>query len=220
MVDIQLHGFADASCAGYGGVVYIKYLHADTSVVISLVVSKTWVAPLKQQSIPKLELSGALLLSRLLTSVPKDLNIDKAKLYAWSDSMIILGWLAKSSSRWKVYVADQVNEIQEAIPSSQWRHVSTKHNPADYASRGLSPADLIKAEFWWKGPPWLSLESLPEIRPIVNNIQLKTSDLWERLSSFDNLLRVIAWCRRFIRNCQIKVREKSPRLTSEELNSA
>ena len=131
-------------------------------------------------------------------------------------------------------MANRVNEIQEAIPSSQWRHVSTEHNPADYASRGLSPADLIKAKLWWKGPPWLSLtpehwphqpnievrESLPEIRPIVNNIQLKTSDLWERFSSFDNLLRVIAWCRRFTRNCQIKDREKSPRLTNEELNSA
>ena len=96
MVDIQLHGFTDASCAGYGGVVYIRYLHADTSVVISLVASKTRVAPLKQQSIPKLKLklSGVLLLSRLLTSVAKDLNIDKAKLYAWSDSMIVATRLA------------------------------------------------------------------------------------------------------------------------------
>ena len=41
VVDIQLHGFEDASCVGYGGVVYIRYFHADTSVVISLVASKT-----------------------------------------------------------------------------------------------------------------------------------------------------------------------------------
>jgi len=75
--------------------------------------------------------------------VDKNLNFSSTKLYAWSDSAIVLIWLAKSSSRWTVYVVNRVGEIQSQLSSSQWRHGSTGDNPADMASRGLFPAELV-----------------------------------------------------------------------------
>ena len=30
------------------------------------------------------------------------------------------------------------------------------YNPADLASRGVFPQDLIVQELWWKDPPWLT----------------------------------------------------------------
>ena len=58
VIDRQLHGFCDASTAAYGGVIYIRTLHADTSVSIALITAKTRVAPLSGLTIPRLELCG------------------------------------------------------------------------------------------------------------------------------------------------------------------
>ena len=44
VLDIQLHGFADAS---YGGVVYVWTRYAGTAISVSLLTAKTRVAPLK-----------------------------------------------------------------------------------------------------------------------------------------------------------------------------
>ena len=47
----------------------------------------------------------------------------------------------------------------EDVPATCWRHVSGVENPADCASRGLMPSELIEHELWWNGPEWLSEES-------------------------------------------------------------
>ena len=74
-------------------------VHADVTVSITLLKSKTRVAPLKHTTIPKLELSGALLTAKLLHSVAEDLGIPREKLFSWTDSSIVLGWLPRPSNR-------------------------------------------------------------------------------------------------------------------------
>ncbi|GFV74084.1 uncharacterized protein TNCV_4509911 [Trichonephila clavipes] len=59
--DIILHGFFDASTKAYAAVVYLK-----SKQEIHLVSAKTRVAPIKQLTIPRLELCGALLLAELI----------------------------------------------------------------------------------------------------------------------------------------------------------
>ena len=59
--DIQLHRFSDASKAAYGGVVYLRARYIDIQVTVTLVAARTRVAPIKQQTVPRLELCGALL---------------------------------------------------------------------------------------------------------------------------------------------------------------
>ena len=85
----QLHGFCDASLQAYGGVVYLRTLYTDTTFSVSIVMSKSRVAPIKPQTIPRLELCGALMLPELLCLVSTDLSLPEVAVYAWTDSAIV-----------------------------------------------------------------------------------------------------------------------------------
>jgi len=63
---IEPHGFADASQEAYGGCVYLRSFAPSGSISVSLIVSKSRVASLKTTTIPRLELSGALLMAELV----------------------------------------------------------------------------------------------------------------------------------------------------------
>lgn len=152
---IQIHGFSDASVQAYAAVVYCRIPNPDGSCKACLVAARTRVAPLKTISLPRLELCGALLLSKLLKQVSQAMKINKSQIFAWTDSSIVLSWLSGEPSRWKAFVSNRVVEITETIDSSQWHHVQSQDNPADIASRGMFLRDLQKCEIWWKGPSWL-----------------------------------------------------------------
>ena len=54
-VDIQLHGFSDASERAFAGVVYVRTVHENGVISVRLVAAKSRVSPTKQQTIPRLE---------------------------------------------------------------------------------------------------------------------------------------------------------------------
>ena len=59
IVSTELHGFSDASELAYSGVVYLRMIDSVGNIYVSIVTSKTKVAPIKRLSIPRLELCGA-----------------------------------------------------------------------------------------------------------------------------------------------------------------
>ena len=67
--ELQLHGFCDASEDAFAGVVYIRMTDSEDKVHTSLVLAKTKVAPIKRLTIPRLELCGAYLLTKILHHV-------------------------------------------------------------------------------------------------------------------------------------------------------
>ena len=62
VVTIELHGFCDASMKACMCCVYLRFIHRSKFVKVVLVTSKSRIAPLRKQSIPKLELLSCLLL--------------------------------------------------------------------------------------------------------------------------------------------------------------
>ncbi|GFU66959.1 integrase catalytic domain-containing protein [Trichonephila clavipes] len=63
---IQLHAFSDASEKAYDSSIYLKSISALGEVKVCLVTSKSRMSPLKQISIPRLELCGAVLTAKLM----------------------------------------------------------------------------------------------------------------------------------------------------------
>ena len=150
LIVLRTYGFSDASQNGFAAGVYLRTLYDDSSVSLALAIAaKTKVALVKRETIPRLELSGALLLAKLLENVRTALGLQLYQLYAWNDSSIILSWLDGSPRRLQTYVANRVGQILKLLPSTAWRHVPTDSNPADCASRGMLHNELLQHKLWW-----------------------------------------------------------------------
>ena len=120
---IQLHVFADASEMGFGAVCYARYLLPDGTIKISFVMARNRVAPLKQLSIPRLELRAAVLAVWLCCVVKQELTVNIKVTIFWSDSKTVLQYIANESRRFHTFVAKRVLEIHDATDPTQWRHV-------------------------------------------------------------------------------------------------
>jgi hypothetical protein len=80
----------------------------------TLVLSRAKVAPIKKVSIPRLELLGALIAAQLIKLVIEALRLpDSVPYRCWTDSMVALGWIKGNPVRWKQFVANRVQSIQE-----------------------------------------------------------------------------------------------------------
>ena len=93
-VQYRLYGFCDASTIAYAAVVYLAE-EDEHETRLSFVVAKTRVAPLKSQTIPRLELLSALLLTRLISTVSESLG-DRLPLLlpkCFTDSQVALCWI-------------------------------------------------------------------------------------------------------------------------------
>lgn len=240
IVSMELHGFSDASEEAYAAVVYLRMIDSQDNIHTSLVTSKTRVSPIKKLTIPRLELCGALLLSRLLNHVKGVFGIPMDCVHAWTDSTIVLSWLSGSPKRFKTFVGNRVATIIDSIPPVHWKHVAGIENPADCASRGLYPSEILTHQLWWNGPTWLketpnkwpkqpllsdgsSPEAAIEVCHVTTALLMKSSLVVspEKYSSFERLRRIVAWIIRFCMNCRDQERKcLTSYLTTSELNQA
>lgn len=206
--DPELHVFADAS-----GVAYLLW-PTERGPEVRLIAAKARVAPLRQTTIPQLELMGALIASRLAKTIYNEFKIKPSSVTFWSDSKIVLHWLVSESASLKAFVSVRVAEIQSTWDPNCWRFVPTELNPADDLSRGIplteingrwknGPEFLKKPEEEWPKPVCCSTEDDPERKKAkcvgtVTNLTSVIDPL--HYSSWQKLLRVTSHVLRFLHN--------------------
>ncbi|XP_011330107.1 uncharacterized protein LOC105275148 [Ooceraea biroi] len=145
---LELHGFSDASQNALGAVIFLRTFSDIDDVKVTLVAAKSKVAPLKKQTIPRLELSAAVLFVRLLARIRSILKYHHVPAHLWVDSSVCLAWIRGCPFQWQEFVANRVAVIQELAPDARWHHVIGTENPADCASRGLLPRLLAHHQLW------------------------------------------------------------------------
>ncbi|GFS50152.1 uncharacterized protein TNIN_424621 [Trichonephila inaurata madagascariensis] len=141
----EIHCISDASKSADGTILYLRFVTCNKEIETSFICSKSRVAPLKSLTLPRLELTAALLAARLDKQVSSCLKF-AANIYYWTDSLISYYWIRGDSSAFKSYVKNRVQEIQLLSDPIQWGHCPGKDNPADLLSRGTSAVNLAQKE--------------------------------------------------------------------------
>ncbi|XP_046426001.1 uncharacterized protein LOC124182586 [Neodiprion fabricii] len=216
---IQLHGFCDASEKAYGACIYLRSTNSSGEVYSQLVCAKSRVAPMKKvQTIPRLELCAAKLLTTLYKTVMEALNVRMDRSIFWTDSTIVQHWINTSPHKLKTFVANRIAEIRQATNPDDWRHVRSHENPADQLSRGQSPEEFLRNNLWRTGPSWLKEEesTWPNFKiqiPTLDEEMRKDScftvavnnhEILERYSSIGKLRRILSYCLRMKKDNQFK----------------
>ena len=219
---IELHTFVDASENGFAAVSYIRF-SCDGETECTIVAAKTRVAPLKFQSIPRLELQAAILGVRLAQTIADSLSIKATRRYFWTDSRDVLCWINSDHRRFTQFVAHRVSELLDSTEATEWRWVPTKENVADDATKWQGKPDLRANSRWFNGPEFLgrSESNWPQQIEINNSTQeelrphtvahisaVVPAICVNDYSSWKRLVNVTGFLFRFSANCRRKLHHK------------
>ena len=162
VVKLELHVFCDASPLAYGTVIYMRGFvqgRDDTkdknrhyTPVVLFCISKARVAPVKTETMPRLELTACVLGCHMTKFVTHALAKGDIATFFWTDSKICLSWINQGAQKCKAYVDNRVKEIIKCALARFWQYCPTEKNPADFVTRGISVNKFLKSDIWVRGP--------------------------------------------------------------------
>ena len=141
--------------SAYGSVSYLRAVTAEGKIHCSLLLGKSRLALIRQMTIPRLELSAAVIAVRMDRMLSRELSLEIQDSVFWTDSMIVLQYIYSCSKRFQTFVANRLSVIHDGSTPRQWRKVGTKENPSDDVSRGLNGFHMISSDHWKRGPEFL-----------------------------------------------------------------
>ena len=226
--------FSDASNEAFGACAYIRWQTESSSFNTRFIAAKSRVAPLKSLTVPRLELQGAVLATRLYQFIVEETRIQFMKAVFFTDSNIVLSWIRRQAREFKPFVSARVAEIQSNSDPSQWRHVPGEFNVADDVSRGI-PVERL-TDRWKHGPEFLGLpdddwpndkftadQSEVEKERRKPQVVMKLANQPElidckKFSNWRRLVTVSAFVLRFISNLRMQLENNKTAESSKEAN--
>ncbi|KAL7831201.1 hypothetical protein SRHO_G00307040 [Serrasalmus rhombeus] len=240
VAEAQLHHFSDASEHGYGTVSYLRMTSQEGHVHCAFLMGKSRVAPLKLTTIPRMELTAAIVAVNIDQMLQNELQLDLLQSMFWTDSTTVIKYIENDKLRFKTFVANRIAVIRAHTTPQQWRYISSSENPADCASRGLTPAKFKRNFTWRYGPQvlkepehlWLDKPDAlqidkddSEIRHSINvHLTHATEDtnamgkLINHYSSWYKLKRAVAWFLR-LKDMLMDLNKKQQKLLFTESDS-
>ncbi|XP_033761542.1 uncharacterized protein LOC117343309 [Pecten maximus] len=200
----ELHVFSDASEKAVSAVAYLKVCREEIQYT-GFVMGKTKLAPSHGHSIPRLELCGALLATELAQIVIDNLDVDLDTVQYYTDSKVVLGYINNKTRRFYNYMSNRVERILRHSSPSQWNYISTKDNPADCGTRGVSSSNEL--DKWLQTPENLrkhsqnlaATEHFPLICPEDDKeLRVETRKTGIKEEFLDNLLQGFSYWRRLV----------------------
>ncbi|XP_058464923.1 uncharacterized protein LOC131438730 [Malaya genurostris] len=237
--NLQMHAFVDASEAAYASAVYFR-IEDRGAVRCALVAAKSKVAPLKPQTIPRLELQAATLGCRLAVTVENNHTLQITRRFFWSDSTTVLSWIrCIDPRRYTPFVTFRVSDILSQSNVADWKWVPTAENVADEATKWGKGPNLSSNSRWFVGPEFLykpetqwpiqgshAPDTSEELRSryVSHHVEKRPVVDIRRFSKWERLLRSLAYVHRFLDSCQRKRRgemgDNSDILLSEQIQKA
>ncbi|GFR02612.1 integrase catalytic domain-containing protein [Trichonephila clavata] len=208
---VDIHCFSDASKSAYGTILYLRFVTCNDKIETSFICSKSRVTPLKSLTLPRLELTAALLSARL------------TKQHSNRTLKIVF----------KRYSCSLIRASGDTVQERTILQISI--------SRGTSAVKLAQNELWWHGPPWLKLtpDHWPNRHRDILDSELCSEELEyrssvhvavtqqreslvdiNRFSSLKKLLKVTAWVFRFVNNARIVNKSMNFYITADEIQNA
>ncbi|XP_057705305.1 uncharacterized protein LOC130923571 [Corythoichthys intestinalis] len=218
----ELCVFSDASTKAIAAVVYLKVSDAEGDCQVGFVMGKAKLAPRPDQTIPRLELSAAVLAVELADLISSELDLELDNITFYTDSKVVLGYIYNETRRFYVYVSNRVNRIRKSSQPSQWRYIASSQNPADHATRSVSVYQLPLTN-WFTGPDilfqnhnsvndtfnLLEPNTDAEVRPQVCTLKTTAcskqlgSDRFSKFSTWKSLTRALARLLHICRNFSV-----------------
>ncbi|KAI3351158.1 hypothetical protein L3Q82_005715 [Scortum barcoo] len=140
----SIHIFSDALEKAYGSVAYLRTVDQSGEIQVAFLAARSRVAPVRQQSILRLELCASHIGAQLAAVLKKELTLHISSVTYWTDSTTD-----------KVFVGTRVVDIQELTEACPWRYVKSEEIPADDITRGLTLSQLLGHNHWSNGPAFL-----------------------------------------------------------------
>jgi len=125
----------------------------DGTIFCSFVLGKSRLAPLKKVSIPRLELTAATMAAQVDSMLRSEMDKTITNSVFWTYSLVVLFMIRNIKTRFPVFVANRLAQIEEVSEPSQWRFVDGESNPADVGMRAAATGQEL--ERWLSGPSFL-----------------------------------------------------------------
>lgn len=99
---------------------------------------KARVTPLKTVTLPRLELTAAVLALRVDLVLKAELKLQLEESVFWTDITSVLKYIMNKEKRFHAFVANRISNFRGATRTTQWQYVSSKEIPADVAGLEIS----------------------------------------------------------------------------------